>query len=601
MHTMSDTPATDVVETALSQWPGGASTLLQILIHIQQTLGHVPDAARDRLSERLEVQPSHIDAVVSFYSFLSREPLGNYDIRFSDNIIDRMLGSRELASRLMQKLGVQAGQPDPDGRVMVDYTSCTGMGDQGPAALVNGMTLTRLTPERIDTIASLVEQGKPLEEWPADFFDVRENLLAVDMLLDDWYHPGAALQAAQSIGRETVLEQLEQSGLRGRGGAGFRTGMKWRFCADAAGAEKVVVCNADEGEPGTFKDRLLLQAYADRLFEGMTLCAAVIGAQQGFVYLRGEYRYLVEPLKAELQKRREASLLGSSILGQQGFDFDISIHLGAGAYICGEESALIESLEGKRGVPRIRPPFPVTHGYLGRPTIVNNVETFIAAAGVAENGPEWLRSRGTGDSSGTKLLSISGDCGKPGIYEVPFGITIAEVLERCEASDTQAVQVAGPAGIMLGSQDFGRSIAFEDVGTGGSFMVFDNSRDLVAVARNFMDFFVHESCGFCTPCRVGTTLVNKHLEKVANGHATTVDLETIRRMASVMRNTSHCGLGVTAANPAVHLIEHFQTMLNERLRHTSFEPAFDLDAALEEARKATGRDDPAAHLQGGGV
>jgi [NiFe] hydrogenase diaphorase moiety large subunit len=252
-------------------------------------------------------------------------------------------------------------------------------------------------------------------------------------------------------------------------------------------------------------------------------------------------------------------------------------------------------------VPRIRPPFPVTHGYLGKPTVVNNVETFIAAAGVAENGPEWLRSRGTEQSPGTKLLSISGDCGKPGIYEVPFGVTIAEILERCEASETQAVQVAGPAGVMLGPDDFGRKIAFEDVGTGGSFMVFDNSRDLVEVARNFMDFFVHESCGFCTPCRVGTTLIEKRLEKVANGHGTTVDLETIQRMASVMRNTSHCGLGATASNPAVHLIDNFSSMLYERLRHTSFEPAFDLDAALDEARELTGRDDPGAHLQGGGV
>ena len=598
---MSETLATDVVQSALSQWPGESSSLLQILIHIQQKLGHVPEAVRDLLSEKLDVQPTTIDGVVSFYSFLSNKPVGHYDIRFSDNIVDRMLGSRELASRLMSNLGVEAGKHDSAKDVTIDFTSCTGMGDQGPAALVNGMTLTRLTPERIDAIASLVQQGTPVVDWPAGFFEVQENLVAGDILLGDWYHAGAALQAVQSIGRDAILEQLGTSGLRGRGGAGFKTGMKWRFCAEAQGAQKVVVCNADEGEPGTFKDRLLLQSYADRLFEGMALCAAIIGAQQGFVYLRGEYRYLVKPLEADLHRRREANLLGTAILGHQGFDFDIAIHLGAGAYICGEESALIESLEGKRGVPRIRPPFPVTHGYFGRPTVVNNVETFIAAAGIAENGPQWLQSRGTEASAGTKLLSISGDCDNPGIYEIPFGMTIAEILDQCGARDTQAVQVAGPAGIMLAPQEFGRKIAHEDVATGGSFMVFDSSRDLVAVARNFMDFFVHESCGFCTPCRVGTTLVNKLLEKIGNGHGTTVDLQTIQRMASVMRDTSHCGLGVTASNPAVHLIEHFPTMLHERLRHTSFEPSFDLDAALEEARQVTGRNDPGAHLQGGGV
>ena len=598
---MSDPHLAHTVEAGLSQWGENASSLLQILIHIQQTLGHVSDGAVERLSERLGTSQAVIDGMVSFYSFLSREPRGAYDFRFSDNIIDRMLGSRECADQLMQKLGLEAGKPDTAAGVTVDYTSCTGMGDQGPAALINGLTLTGLTPERIDVIADLVARNVPVEEWPPEYFRVRENLIAGDMLLGDWYHPGASIQAVQSIGKATILEQLESSGLRGRGGAGFNTGMKWRFCAEAGGDEKVVVCNADEGEPGTFKDRLLLQSYADRLFEGMALCAAVTGAQTGFLYLRGEYRYLLEPLEAELQKRRDAKLLGKSILGQAGFDFDIQIHLGAGAYICGEESALIESLEGKRGVPRIRPPFPVTHGYLGRPTVVNNVETFIAAAGIAENGPEWLRSRGTEASPGTKLLSISGDCDKPGIYEIPFGMTIADILDLCNASDTQAVQVAGPAGIMLAPQEFGRKIAHEDVATGGSFMVFDNSRDLVDVARNFMDFFVHESCGFCTPCRVGTTLVNKRLEKIANGHGTTLDLDTIQRMASVMRNTSHCGLGATASNPAVHLIEHFPTMLYERLRQTSFEPAFDLDAALEEARQITGRDDPAAHLQGGGV
>ena len=406
---------------------------------------------------------------------------------------------------------------------------------------------------------------------------------------------------SEKTSQDEIIDMVKTSGLRGRGGAGFPTGLKWTFMPKDAKVQKYIVCNSDESEPGTCHDRDVLRYNPHALVEGMAIAGYAMGATVGYNYIRGEF--IEEPVprfEAAVKEAYEAGLLGKNILGS-GIDFDLYTFVGAGAYICGEESALIESLEGKRGVPRIRPPFPVTHGYLGRPTVVNNVETFIAAAGVAENGPEWLRSRGTEASPGTKLLSISGDCDNPGIYEIPFGMTIAEILDQCGARDTQAVQVAGPAGIMLAPQEFGRKIAHEDVATGGSFMVFDSSRDLVAVARNFMDFFVHESCGFCTPCRVGTTLVNKLLEKIGNGHGTTVDLQTIQRMASVMRDTSHCGLGVTASNPAVHLIEHFPTMLHERLRHTSFEPSFDLDAALEEARQVTGRNDPGAHLQGGGV
>jgi len=333
----------------------------------------------------------------------------------------------------------------------------------------------------------------------------------------------------------------------------------------------------------------------------MTLCAATIGADQGFLYLRGEYLYLLEPLEAELTRRREAGLLGKGIRGQSGLDFDIEIHLGAGAYICGEESALIESLEGKRGNPRNRPPFPVTHGYLGRPTVVNNVETFVAAALIAAHGAEWFRSRGTAQSTGTKLLSVSGDCARPGIYEYPFGVTVQQILDDCGATGTQAVQVAGAAGRTVPPAEFGRRIAFEDLATGGSFMIFDGSRDLLEMVQNFTDFFVHESCGFCTPCRVGTTLLAKTLKKVCCGHSTRADLGTLQQVGELMRRTSHCGLGATAANPVLDTLEKFPELYESHLTSTHFEPGFDLDAALEEARLATGRDDAGAHLPGGGV
>jgi len=290
-------------------------------------------------------------------------------------------------------------------------------------------------------------------------------------------------------GADEILNEVKASKLRGRGGAGFSTGSKWEFCRVAPGEQHYVVCNADEGEPGTFKDRVLLNSYADMVFEGMALCARVIGAKKGFLYLRGEYRYLLEHLQAVLHRRRQQTLLGNNILGEAGFDFDIEIHLGAGAYICGEESALIESLEGKRGTPRNRPPFPVTCGYLNQPTVVNNVETFAATSLIGLNGGAWYANIGTETSSGTKILSVSGDCERPGLYEYPFGVTVAQVLEDCGARDTQAVQVSGPSGICISANEFTRCIGFEDIPTAGAFMVFDQSRDMFEVARNFIHFF----------------------------------------------------------------------------------------------------------------
>ncbi|MFZ2524927.1 MAG: NADH-ubiquinone oxidoreductase-F iron-sulfur binding region domain-containing protein, partial [Candidatus Ferrigenium altingense] len=358
-----------------------------------------------------------------------------------------------------------------------------------------------------------------------------------------------------------------------------------------------VVCNADEGEPGTFKDRVLLTRQASLAFEGMTLCALAVGAQQGFLYLRGEYRYLLEPLQSVLQQRRNTNLLGKNILGQAGFDFDIEIHLGAGAYICGEESALLESLEGKRGVPRSRPPFPVTHGYLQQPTAVDNVETFCSAALAIQMGAENYRAIGTEKSSGSKLISVSGDCPRPGIYEYPFGVSVREVLQDCGAANARVVQVSGPSGVCVAESEFDRKLGFEDLPTAGAFMVFDDSRDLFEVARNFVHFFAHESCGFCTPCRVGTALLKSTMDKIAAGLGTQYDLGEIEHLDHVLQTSSHCGLGRTACNPVLHTLKHFRPAYESRLKSLEFEPAFDLDGALARARQMTGRDDAGAHLK----
>ncbi len=598
---MPEPSVQEVTKALRSRWNKNPANLLQILIELQQRYKHIPEASIELLSSKFELTRAHIEGVIGFYSFLHTEPRGQYDILVSNNIIDQMQGSQEIAGAFSEKLNVDLGETGADGQVSLGYTSCTGMSDQGPAALINGLTLTRLSEERVTEISRLIEQNIPVSDWPEALFTVSDNIQRKDLLLGNQLEPGTAISAALSLGPDALLDQLEASGLRGRGGAGFSTAMKWRFCRNAPGNQRVVVCNADEGEPGTFKDRILLQSYIDRLIEGMTLCASVIGADQGFIYLRGEYLYQLPEIEAALQNARDENLLGTGILDQPGFNFDIQVHLGAGAYICGEESALIESLEGKRGIPRIRPPFPVTSGYLGRPTVVNNVETFIAAAMIAANGAEWFNAVGTGESSGTKLLSISGDCANPGIYEYPMGTPIQEILDDCGAENTQAVQVAGPAGHLLPPSEFNRTIAYEDMATGGSFMIFGQQRDLMDVVSNFTDFFVHESCGFCTPCRVGSSLIKKRLDKVIVSHATTMDLDMMKKLGALMREGSHCGLGVTASNPVTDLMDRFPDVVARHLRETTFEPAFDLDAALEEARQVTGRTDPGAHIQGGGV
>jgi [NiFe] hydrogenase diaphorase moiety large subunit len=584
------------VRKVVARHTGATTSLLQILIEVQDALGWLAPVALTHVAQALQLPRARVEGVAGFYSLLYQRPVGRYRILFSDNITDRMLGAPALMQALCTALWVERGKMSEDGLVSIDTTSCTGLCDQGPALLVNGLAIGRLDEARIETIAGLVRGRTPLADWPRALFQIDDNIRRRGVLLDTEVPPGAALATALKQDRDGWLAELQASGLRGRGGAGFSTYKKWSACRAAPGADKVVVCNADEGEPGTFKDRVLLTRFADRVFEGMTLAAWTTGARLGLMYLRGEYRHLLSPLRAVLARRRAAGLLGMGIMGEAGFDFDIDIHLGAGAYVCGEETALLESLEGKRGTPRIRPPFPVTHGYLGRPTVVNNVETLAAVALIALRGAAAWTANGTASSSGTKLLSISGDCAFPGVYEYPFGVTVAEVLADCGAHDTHAVQVGGASGVTLARDEFGRRIAFEDVPSAGAFMVFNRSRDAFEIAHNFVDFFAHESCGFCTPCRIGTVLLKGYMDKLASGYGAKVDLADIEWLEQLLKNASHCGLGSSAPNAVVDTLQKFRPAYERRLQSLEFEPAFDLDQALARARQMTGRDDPGAHL-----
>lgn len=369
---------------------------------------------------------------------------------------------------------------------------------------------------------------------------------------------GAGLKAAVGKSRSEVIAEIRNSGLKGRGGAGFPTGVKWNLAAAAQSDEKYVVCNADEGEPGTFKDRVLLSDYADLVFEGMTIAGYAIGATKGIMYLRGEYRYLLSKLQAALAERRQAGLLGENAGGKKGFDFDIDIRLGSGAYVCGEETALIESLEGHRGEPRNRPPFPVDTGFFGHPTIVNNVETLVQAAGILANGAEWFRQVGTEKSTGSKLYSVSGDVAKPGVYELPMGITINDLLKQVGGEGAKAVQVGGASGRCVPASMFGRTLAYEDVPTGGSVIVFGPQRDMLDVAKNFLEFFVEESCGQCTPCRLGNVKLLEGVDLLEKGACSMAYLRQLQALGETMQLASKCGLGQSSPNAFLSIVEHFK-------------------------------------------
>ena len=575
--------------------------LVQILREVQEHTGWLPRSALALVAAGVGLTPAIVEGVASFYRFLHLQPVGHFHLLWSDNVTDRMQGSHALAQELRRLLAVPAGGLSADGRASVGFASCTGLGDQGPALLVNQQhVVTRMDSQRVRDLADLVRNQVPLADWPAHWMQVDDQVRRSDVLLDAPCLQGQALQATQARGAQATLSELSASRLRGRGGAGFSTARKWALCLAAPVPEdgtRVVVCNADEGEPGTFKDRVLLSRQADAVFEGMTVAARLLDARTGLLYLRGEYRYLLEPLQAVLARRRAQRLLGRNILGVEGFDFDIAIHVGAGAYVCGEESALIESLEGKRGTPRIRPPFPVERGYLGQPTVVNNVETFCAAAQVAWRGGAWWSAIGTPDSSGTKLHAVSGDCERPGVYEYPFGVTVAQVLHDCGARDTQAVQVGGPSGRCLAAHEFQRRLGFEDLPTAGAFMVFDHSRNMFEVAHAFAQFFAHESCGFCTPCRVGTALVLQRMDKLAAGLGSGWDRTDLDDLDTLMQGTTHCGLGASSTHALRDTLERFGAAYDQRLRQPRFTPGFDLDGELAPARRATGRDDPHAHLE----
>ncbi|MDK2914913.1 MAG: NADH-quinone oxidoreductase subunit [Thermococcaceae archaeon] len=455
------------------------------------------------------------------------------------------------------------------------------------------ITYGHVDPKKVPRIIEEhVINGKPVEEWivKRDWWEngerktwdvdgyfakqkkiVLENSGYIDPEnIDEYIAVGGyeALKKALKMDPEEIIEVITKSGLRGRGGAGFPTGLKWKFTREAPGDEKYVICNADEGDPGAFMDRNVLEGDPHRVIEGMIIGAYAIGATKGFIYVRAEYPLAIRRLKIALQQARERGFLGENILGS-GFSFDIVIKEGAGAFVCGEETALIASIEGKRGMPRPRPPYPAQKGLFGKPTNINNVETWANVPWIIRHGPEAYAALGTEKSKGTKVFALSGKIKHGGNVEVPMGITLREILYEIGGGTKtgkriKAVQLGGPSGGCIPEELFDTPVDYESVNATGAIMgsggmvVMDEDTCMVDVARFFLDFTVKESCGKCTFCRLGTKRMWEILDKFTRGEATEEDLEKLERLAYQVKAGSLCGLGQTAPNPVLTTLRYFR-------------------------------------------
>ncbi len=546
-----------------SEFGSDRSALMPILQTMQDKYGYLSDMIMQQTAFALDIHPAEVEGVASFYSFYNtREKQGEFCIKLCRTISCDMEGKSRVARQLENELGIKFGETSRDRKFSLEYTNCLGMCDQGPAMLINDRLFAKVTPEKVHQIISDCKAGFIKSEFPAA---VPNELRKKGPITEHGVGSGDGLKSALNMSRTDIISAVRESRLKGRGGAGFPTATKWQLAAAAIGEKKFVVCNADEGEPGTFKDRYLLYDQTDLFLEGMTIAAYAIGASTGYIYLRGEYLYMKSYLEDVIQKRRDAGLLGENANGKEGFSFDIHVRMGAGAYVCGEETALIESLEGKRGEPRNKPPFPVNTGFQNQPTIVNNVETFVDVALICAKGAAWFAAHGTEGSSGTKLFSISGDCENPGIYELPFGISVAEMLKEVGGENAKAVQVGGASGSCIPRSDFNRTIGYEDISSGGSVMVFGPQRDMLHVAKNFMEFFVEESCGQCTPCRDGNVKLLEGVELLEEGKCSIEYLNELVSLGETMQIASKCGLGQTSPNAFLDIVKHFKDEILGRL------------------------------------
>jgi [NiFe] hydrogenase diaphorase moiety large subunit len=583
------------------------TSLMNVLWDIQRKRRFIGRDDMTKISKEFNISRIELEGVISFYHFFHRTDAGKYTIYLNCSTISKLHHYQEVKKAFEDELGIKIGNVTKDNLFGLFKTSCIGLSDQETSALINFYPFTNLTPAKVKTIITKLRQGHSLESlsnFPKDNIQYKPKEDEKTVFFKA-YKKGESLSKLSSLKPDEVLDLIIKSKLSGRGGAFFPTGMKWKFCRQNESDQKYIICNADEGEPGTFKDRVLLNKYPGLIIEGMIIAGYAVGASEGIIYLRAEYLYLKDKIAQTIKDFNQTGLLGKDILGIKGFDFNMNIHMGAGAYICGEETALIASMEGKRGEPTTKEFFPVEKGFLGKPTVVNNVETLCAVPRILEMGLEKYLKIGTDATPGTKLLSVSGDCKKPGVYEIEWGMKLKDFLNLIEAKDPRIVLFNGFAGECLAEVDFDREISGENLlaehiqftfkdpidysrkmsgiglRSGGSFMVFNKKRDLISILKNITKFFVAESCGLCVPCRTGNFLLNKKINKIMFGHAEQKDIDEINEWSHIIKKSSRCGLGKTSTNCLLTALLKFPEEFKKCLRAESdFNHSFNIDNAV---------------------
>lgn len=567
----------DTIETIIEYYRmQGRAGLLPALQAAQARERWLSREQVTQIAQGLGVPLAEAYGVVKFYSMLYTEPVGRQCIRVCDDVVCGLAGAETVLAELESRLGIRRGETTPDGRVTLEAVPCLGGCHRAPVALVDDVLYDSIRADDLPKWQSGQRQrGRPpraAQRGPHLLREINVRGLHKYQTAKDAGRYEALIKAL-AMPREQIIADLKAAGLVGRGGAAFPTGVKWEGAAKEIQARAVpageatgyIICNADESETGTFKDRILMERDPHRLIEAMIIAAHAVAANRGIIYVRGEYPLAFTRLSDAVEDARANQLLGINILNS-GLEFDIEMRAGAGAYVCGEETALMESIEGRRGEPRVKPPFPTTHGLFGKPTVINNVETLANVPGIVMNGPRWYRQWGTERSPGTRLVCLSGSVRKPGLYEISMGLPLRSLIFNlgggmARGRTLQAALVGGAAGAFLTPQQMDVPMDFQSltaVGAtfgSGAVMVFDDSVALWSVMRGITKFFAHESCGKCFPCQLGTQRQMEIVARAASGQGRSGDHDALIALGQTMRDASLCGLGQTAASALLSALD----------------------------------------------
>jgi NADH-quinone oxidoreductase subunit F len=575
----------------LGRYPVKRSALIPMMLYAQDYYGYLGDDILAEIAIRLELNIIQVTETLLYYSMLRRKPVGKYNVQVCTNVSCMLRGGYEIFDHLKTRLEIGNRETTSTGTFSLEEVECIGACTGAPAIQVNYDFYENLTPESVDLLLEELQTGTKPQPVACTSGSVHErhdfeklvisrrfglkNSCSIDVYRqNDGYK--ALEKAVKEMTPEQVIDEVKKSNLRGRGGAGFPTGMKWSFVPKDIPKPKYVICNADESEPGTCKDRPLMEHDPHQLIEGVTIAGRAIGSQRGYIYIRGEYRYVLDIVDKAIAEAYAAGYLGKNILGSD-FSFDVCTHTGAGAYECGEESALMESLEGKRGYPRIKPPFPAVVGLYGCPTVINNVETLSAVPAIIRNGGEWYANLGTPKNGGTRMLCISGHVNRPGIYEVPLGMNMRLAIDELgggvrNGKKVKAVIPGGSSCPLLKADEIDIAMDYDSLAKAGSMLgsgamiVIDEDTCMVDVARRIMHFYAHESCGWCIPCREGTAWLQKMLDRFHAGHGTPEDIPLIGELAQNMLGRTFCPLGDAAAMPTISIIKKWKQEFEDHLR-----------------------------------